>query len=74
MTPAAGGSRYGACALMGIAKLMRHLETAKLLIMGIEESLDRPSMNCPPEHSRQSILRRCIQARQELLRVYQEVN
>lgn len=53
---------------------MRHLETAKLLIMGIEESLDRPSMNCPPEHSRQSILRRCIQARQELLRVYQEVN
>lgn len=56
--------------------LMRHMKTAKLLIEGIEESVimnDGGYWN-PPEYSRESIKRRCVQARQELLRVYQEVN
>lgn len=59
--------------------LMLHLQTAKNLIDGIMESIDEELKfnnyyGCPPEHSCESIKRRCIQARQELLRVYQEAN
>lgn len=61
------------------ASLMLHLQTAKNLIDGIMESVDEESnfnnyYGCPPEHSHESVKRRCVQARQELLRVYQEAN
>ena len=60
----------------------RHLETAKLLMEGVSESVD---YNCnktragemypyvPPEHSKESIKRRCVQIRQELLMVMKEL-
>ena len=57
--------------------LVMHLNTAKALIIGIEESLaeiknaDQKTGDCTPdvpkEHSKESIDRRLIQARQELL-------
>lgn len=58
-------------------ELMLHLKTAELLIQGIKESVkmnDGGYLRDSPEYSRESIKRRCVQARQELLRVYQEVN
>lgn len=55
--------------------LLLHLQTAELLIKGIKESVDMEDSFYPgPQNSRESIKRRCVQARQELLRVYQEVN
>lgn len=50
----------------------RHLDTAILLMEGVKESLsaEPDKWGCiPPEHSRESIHRRCVQARQELLQV-----
>lgn len=52
----------------------RHLDTAILLMEGVKESLsaEPDKWGCiPPEHSRESIHRRCVQARQELLQVCQ---
>ena len=49
-----------------------HLETAELLIRGIQQSIrinDSEPGTPPPEHSTESIKRRCIQARQELLQL-----
>jgi hypothetical protein len=51
---------------------VRHLDTAILLMEGVKESLsaEPDKWRCiPPEHSRESIHRRCVQARQELLQV-----
>lgn len=50
----------------------RHLDTAILLMEGVKESLsaEPDEWGCiPPEHSRESIHRRYVQARQELLQV-----
>lgn len=57
--------------------LMLHLNTAKSLIAGIEESIEAIKIadmssayfapDVPKEHSKESIDRRLIQARQELL-------
>lgn len=55
-----------------------HLETAKLLILGVSDSVDyiwghtradEMYPDIPPEHSKESIKRRCVQIRQELLMV-----
>lgn len=55
-----------------------HLETAKLLILGVSDSADyiwsmtrtgEMYPDIPPEHSKESIKRRCVQIRQELLMV-----
>lgn len=57
-----------------------HFQTAKYLIEGIEESMatwdkDRVAKvgysyaNSETEHSRESVIRRCVQIRQELLQV-----
>ena len=58
---------------MKIAKEARmHLETAELLIRGIQQSIkinDSEPGTPPPEHSMESVKRRCIQARQELLQL-----
>ena len=65
-------------------KLARHMQTAKLLMEGIEESMatwDKEkvnkgwcsNINATPEHSRESVIRRCIQTRQELLQVIKEL-
>lgn len=51
---------------------IRHLDTAILLMEGVKESLSIQPDNwggIPPEHSRESIHRKCVQARQELLQV-----
>lgn len=56
-------------------ELALHLKTAELLIEGIKEAVNRnDGLWGTPEYSRESIKRRCVQARQELLRIYQEVN
>ena len=58
---------------MKITKEARmHLETAELLIRGIQQYIrinDSEPGTPPPEHSTESIKRRCIQARQELLQL-----
>ena len=58
---------------MRITKEARmHLETAELLIRGIQQSIrinDSEPGTQPPEHSIESIKRRCIQARQEILQL-----
>lgn len=58
---------------MKITKEARmHLETAELLIRGIQQSIrinDSEPGTPPPEHSIESIKRRCIQARQEILQL-----
>ena len=51
---------------------IRHLDTAILLMEGVKESLsaEPDKWGCiPSEHSRESIHRRCVQARQERLQV-----
>lgn len=62
---------------MKITKEARmHLETAELLIRGIQQSIkinDSSTGEPSPEHSVESIKRRCIQARQEVLQVEQGV-
>lgn len=59
-----------------------HLDTAKLLLMGVCDSVDEiwketrsgeKYVLVSPEHSRTSIIRRCIQIRQELLIVMREL-
>lgn len=61
-------------------KVKKHLQTAKLLMEGIEESMatwDKERVgkgwfsyvNSETEHSRESVIRRCVQIRQELLQV-----
>jgi len=60
----------------------RHLETAKLLMCGVLDSADyiwsktrsgEMYPDVPPEHSKESIKRRCVQIRQELLMVMKEL-
>ena len=53
-----------------------HFQTAELLMQGVKESMQvyEKSFILPPEHSEESIRRRIIQIRQELLRVSQELN
>lgn len=64
-------------------KARQHLDTAKLLLQGVSDSADeiwrktRAGEMYPdvaPEHSRESIKRRCIQIRQELLMVMKELS
>lgn len=49
-----------------------HFTTAQLLLAGVEESMgvepDKWGI-IPPEHSKASMIRRCVQARQEILQV-----
>lgn len=60
--------------------LKLHLDTAILLLQGIKESLEvqeehgQGVAGIPPEHSCTSIERRCVQARQEIRRVVQEID
>ena len=54
-----------------------HLQTADLLMQGIKESMEvreKSDYMPPPEHSVNSISRRIVQVRQELLRVNQELH
>lgn len=48
-----------------------HLQTADLLLEGIKESMEELEKGCmpAPEHSVNSVSRRIVQVRQELLRV-----
>lgn len=52
-----------------------HLKTADLLMEGIKESMEELEKEYmpAPEHSVNSVRRRIVQARQELLRVEQEL-
>lgn len=59
-----------------------HINTASLLLEGIAESMSQwqigadgkpKAVNLPPEHSKESVIRRCVQIRQELIRVIQEL-
>ena len=63
-------------------KARRHLETAKMLMNGVSDSADyiwsktragEMYPDIPPEHSKESIKRRCVQIRQELLMVMKEL-
>lgn len=64
-------------------KVSRHFSTAVKLMTGIDETFqewdekkekDRwPWYNQPPEHSKESVIRRCVQIRQELLQVMKEL-
>ena len=62
-------------------KIDLHLNTAYLLMEGISETAlewDKkdPSYHYysqPREHSKESMIRRCVQARQELLQVIKEL-
>lgn len=53
-----------------------HLQTADLLLEGIKESMEELEKECMPaqEHSVNSVSRRIVQVRQELLRVEQELH
>ena len=53
-----------------------HLQTADLLLEGIKESMEELEKEAmpAPEHSVNSISRRIVQVRQELLRVEQELH
>ena len=66
-------------------EIKRHLQTAKLLMEGIEESMTTWSkervdkgwysyVSTETEHSKESVVRRLIQTRQELLQVLKELN
>ena len=63
-----------------IYNLKLHLDTAELLMKGIQESIKvDPTRSygaydiIPQEHSDESIIRRCIQIRQELLQVIKKL-
>jgi hypothetical protein len=58
-------------------KCYEHLQTAELLLNGVKDSLRAENDKwgiIPPEHSKESIKRRCVQARQELLMVMKELD
>lgn len=55
----------------------RHIQTADLLMQGVKESMDvqiGTEGMVSPEHSTESIKRRLIQARQELLTVSKQLD
>ena len=58
---------------MKMTKCMKnHFTTAQLLLDGVEESMGATPDKwgiIPPEHSKASMIRRCVQARQEILQV-----
>lgn len=65
-------------------EIKRHFQTAKLLMEGIEESMATWSkervdkgwycyVSTETEHSKESVVRRLIQTRQELLQVLKEL-
>ena len=64
-------------------KVKRHYETAFYLMTGITETFSEwekekkdsrwPYCGAAPEHSKESVIRRCIQIRQELLQVMKEL-
>ena len=65
--------------------IKRHIQTARLLMDGAEESMatwdkERQEkgwycyINSDPVHSKESVVRRLIQARQELLQVIRELH
>lgn len=65
------------------SKASLHLDTAKLLLQGVSDSADEiwhktrsgeQYVDVAPEHSRESIKRRCVQIRQELLIVIKELS
>lgn len=61
-------------------KAIRHIDTAVLLAEGLSEAKDEilkehyVLYSSPPEYSKESIKRRCIQIRQELLMVIKELD
>ena len=57
-------------------KCKLHLQTADLLLEGIKESMEELEKKAmpAPEHSVNSVSRRIVQVRQELLRVEQELH
>ena len=64
------------------SKARLHLDTAKLLMQGVTDSADNiwkktragePYPDIDPEDSRESIIRRCVQIRQELMVVIKEL-
>lgn len=57
-------------------KCKLHLDTADLLMQGIKESMEELEKEYmpAPEHSINSVSRRIVQVRQELLRVEQELH
>ena len=59
-----------------IHNLKLHLDTAELLMKGVQESVTVKPDHwniIPPEHSSESIIRRCVQIRQELLQVIKKL-
>lgn len=64
-------------------KISRHFDTAWKLMVGIGETFTEwndekkderwPWFGQAPEHSKESVIRRCIQIRQELLQVMKEL-
>ena len=62
-----------------ISNLKLHLDTAELLIKGVKESLQVHYDTSygynfvPSEHSDESVIRRCVQIRQELLQVIKKL-
>ena len=64
-------------------KVNLHLNIANLLMESIagtalewsdkKEKTNAPWINQPPEHSKESVIRRCVQVRQELLMVMKEL-
>ena len=62
--------------------IKRHFDTAKLLMEGVEESMSTWTKDNegwkyryinPPENSKESVIRRLVQVRQELLQVMKEL-
>lgn len=62
--------------------IKRHFDTAKLLMEGVEESMSTWTKDNkgwkyryinPPENSKESVIRRLVQIRQELLQVMKEL-
>lgn len=62
---------------MKMTKSMKnHFTTAQLLLAGVEESMGATPDKwgiIPPEHSKASMIRRCVQAIQEILQVQKDL-
>lgn len=67
-----GGMTWRTTKMKMTKSVKNHFTTAQLLLAGVEESMgvepDKWGI-IPPEHSKASIIRRCVQVRQEILQV-----
>lgn len=67
-----GGMTWRTTKMKMTKSVKNHFTTAQLLLTGVEESMgvepDKWGI-IPPEHSKASMIRRCVQARQEILQV-----